>query len=156
LLKYNNCIIRFSSKWNHQMWVSIKSSLLRPFNSLTLSLPKLILPKSRVGLSLPRPTGSAAYGSNDLYMLKHFKINIQLDLITCIPCSKFKKQDSKYLLNAIKSSFSMFEYKEQDQHQLQAQRFRNLQHSLTVHYWKKLHIWCVEKMINWNKSSTIF
>jgi len=59
--------------------------------------------------------------SNDLYMLKHLKLNIQLDLITCIPCSKFKKQESKYLLNAIKSSFSIFEYKEQDQHQLQFQ-----------------------------------
>ncbi len=72
--------------------------------------------------------------SNDLYMLKHFKINIQLDLITCIPCSNFKKQEQKHLLNAIKSSFSMFEYNEQDQHQLQSQRFRNLQQSLKVHY----------------------
>jgi hypothetical protein len=67
---------------------------------------------------------------NDLYMLKHLKINIQLDLITCIPCSNFKKQESKHLLNAIKSSFSMFEYNEQDQ----PQRFRNLQQSLKVHY----------------------
>jgi len=78
-------------------------------------------------------------------MLKHLKINIQLDLITCIPCSKFKKQESKHLLNAIKSSFSMFEYNEQDQHQLQSQRFRNLQKSLKVHYSNKLHIWCVEQ-----------
>ena len=31
--------------------------------------------------------------SSDLYMLKHLKINIQLDLITCIPCSNFKKQE---------------------------------------------------------------
>jgi hypothetical protein len=83
--------------------------------------------------------------SNDLYMLKHLKINIQLDLIPCIPCSNFKKQESKHLLNAIKSSFSMFEYNEQDQHQLQSQRFRNLQQSSKVHCSNKLHISCVEQ-----------
>jgi hypothetical protein len=48
-------------------------------------------------------------------------------------------------MNAIKSSFSMFEYNEQDQHQLQSQRFRNLQQSLKVHYSNKLHISCVEQ-----------
>ncbi len=69
-----------------------------------------------------------------IYMLEHLKINIQLHLITCIPCSNFKKQESKHLLNAIKPSFNMFEYIEQDQHQLQSQRFRNLQQSLKVHY----------------------
>ncbi len=82
--------------------------------------------------------------SNDFYMLKHLKINIRVDLITCMHCSKFKKQVSKHLLNAIKSSFSMFEYIEQDQHQLQSQRFRNLKQSLKVHYSNKLRIWCVE------------
>jgi hypothetical protein len=69
-----------------------------------------------------------------IYMLKYLKINIPLHLITCIPCSNFKKQASKHLLNAIKSSFNMFEYIEKDQHQLQSQRFRNLQQSLKVHY----------------------
>ncbi len=39
----------------------------------------------------------------------------------------------------------MFEYIEQDQHQLRSQRFRNLQQSLKVHYSNKLHIWCVEQ-----------
>ncbi len=76
-------------------------------------------------------------------MLKHLKINIQLDLITCMPCWKFKKQESKHLMNAIKSSFNMFEYIEQDQ--LQSERFRNLQKSLKVHYSNKLHIWCIEQ-----------
>ena len=60
--------------------------------------------------------------SNDLYMLKHLEINIDSDLITCVPCSKFKKQAAKHLLNTIKSSFGMFEYIEQDAHQLQSQR----------------------------------
>ncbi len=78
-------------------------------------------------------------------MLKHLKINIQLHLITCIPCSNFKKQESKHLLNAIKTSFNMFEYIEQDQHQLQSQRFRSLKQSLKVHYRNKLHIGCVEQ-----------
>ncbi len=39
----------------------------------------------------------------------------------------------------------MFEYNDEDQHQLQSQRFRNLQQSLKVHYWNKLHSWCVEQ-----------
>ena len=83
--------------------------------------------------------------SNDLYMLKYLEIDIDSDLITCIPCSKFKKQAAKHLLNSIKSSFGMFEYIEQDIHQLQSQRFRNLKQSLKVHYANKLYIWCVEK-----------
>ena len=83
--------------------------------------------------------------SNDLLMLKHLEIDIQSDLITCIPCSKFKKQAAKHLLNMVKSSFGMFEYIEQDAHQNQSQRFRNLKQSLKVHYSNKLHIWCVEK-----------
>jgi hypothetical protein len=56
-----------------------------------------------------------------------------------MPCSNFKKQTSKHLLNAIKSSFSMFEYIDQDQHQLQWQRFRK------AYYWNKLRIGCVEQ-----------
>jgi hypothetical protein len=83
--------------------------------------------------------------SNDLYMLKHLEIDVNSGLITCIPCSKFKKQAAKHLLNTIKSSFGIFEYIEQDVHQLQSQRFRNLKQSLKVHYSNKLHIWCVEK-----------
>ncbi|CAF4369146.1 unnamed protein product, partial [Rotaria sordida] len=55
--------------------------------------------------------------SNDLYMLKHFEINSQLNTITCIPCFKFKKQAPKHLLSTIKSSFGILE----------------------------LHIWCVEE-----------
>jgi hypothetical protein len=83
--------------------------------------------------------------SNDLFMLKHLEIDIDSALITCVPCSKFKKQAAKHLLNTTKSSFGMFEYFEQDAHQLQSQRFRNLKQSLKVHYANKLHNWCVEK-----------
>ena len=64
--------------------------------------------------------------SNDLYMLKHLEIDSQLDIITCILCSEFKKQAPKHLLSAIKSSFGIFEYVEQDPHQIQSQRFRSL------------------------------
>jgi hypothetical protein len=83
--------------------------------------------------------------SNDLYMLKHLEINMQLDVITCIPCLKFKKQAAKHLLNTIKSSFGMFEYVEQDAQQIQSRKFRNLKLSLKAHYSNKLHIWCVEQ-----------
>ena len=59
--------------------------------------------------------------SNDLYMLKHLEIDSQLDTITCILCSKFKKQALKYFLSTIKSSVGIFEYVEQDSHQIQSQ-----------------------------------
>ncbi len=83
--------------------------------------------------------------SNDLYMLKYLEINGQLDTITCIPCFKFKKQASKYLLSTIKSSFGIFEYVEQDPHQIQSQRFRSLKRNLKLHYENRLHMWCVEE-----------
>ncbi|CAF1328431.1 unnamed protein product [Rotaria sordida] len=83
--------------------------------------------------------------SNDLYMLKYLEINSQLDTITCIPCFKFKKQAPKHLLSTIKPSFGVFEYVEQDSHQIQSQRFRSLKRNLKLHYENKLHMWRVEE-----------
>jgi hypothetical protein len=83
--------------------------------------------------------------SNELYSLKHMEINNQLDTITCTPCLKFKKQAPKHLLSAIKSSFGLFEYIEQDASQVQSRRFRNLKTNLKQHHLNKLHIWCVEE-----------
>ncbi|CAF3275904.1 unnamed protein product [Rotaria sp. Silwood2] len=83
--------------------------------------------------------------SNDLYMLKHLEINSQLDTITCIPCFKFKKQPSKHLLSTIKSSFDIFEYVEQDPHQIQSQGLKSLTRNLKLHYENRLHMWCVKE-----------
>jgi hypothetical protein len=76
--------------------------------------------------------------SNGLHMLKHLEIDTQFGLITCVPCSK-------YLLSTIKSSFSVFEYVEQDVHKIQSQQFRSLKKILKIHYSNKFHIWRVEK-----------
>ena len=83
--------------------------------------------------------------SNDLYMLKHLEIDSQMDTITCILCSKFKKQAPKYLLSTIKSSSGIFEYVEQDPHQIQSQRFTSLKRNLKLNYENRLHMWCVEE-----------
>ncbi len=90
-------------------------SMTEQFKKIADAIEKINLEKSKVQVTSSPQSDDVEqmfYNikcSNDLYMLKHLKINIQLDLITCIPCSKFKKQESK-------------------------QRFRNLQQSLKVHY----------------------
>jgi ferritin len=83
--------------------------------------------------------------SDDFFMMKIFDINSQLDTITCIPCSSYKKQAPKHLLFSIKSSFGMFQYVEQKVDEPLSERFRNLKKHLKVHFLNKLHIWCVQE-----------
>jgi hypothetical protein len=78
-------------------------------------------------------------------MLDSLEINNHLDTITCIPCSTWKKQAPKHLLNSIKSSFGIFQHIEQKAGEPLSQRFRSLKTNLKSHFLNKLHIWCVQK-----------
>jgi len=83
--------------------------------------------------------------SDDLFKLNYLEINNQLDTITCIPCSTWKKQAPKHLLTSIKSSFGIFQYIEQKVDEPLAQRFRNLKIHLKSHFSNKLHTWCMRE-----------
>ena len=83
--------------------------------------------------------------TGDLFMLKCLEINIQLDTITCIPCSTCKKHAPKHLLTSMKSSFGVFQYIEQKIDEPLSQRFRSLKTNLKSHFSNKLYMWCVQE-----------
>jgi hypothetical protein len=83
--------------------------------------------------------------SNDLFMLRSLEINNDLDTITCIPCSSWKKQAPKHLITSIKSSLGIFQHIEQQANESLSRRIRNLKTHLKLHYSNRLHIWCVRE-----------
>lgn len=83
--------------------------------------------------------------SDDLYKLKNFDINQQMELMTCLPCSKHKMRAPKQLLSTIKSSFGVFKFIEQDAGSNQTQKFRDLKKSIRAHLSLNLHVWCTKE-----------
>ncbi|CAF1394728.1 unnamed protein product [Adineta ricciae] len=83
--------------------------------------------------------------SDDLYKLKNFEINSQMELMTCLSCSKHKTHAPKQLQSTIKSSFGVFRFIEQDGGYNQTQKFRDLKKSIRFHLSNSLHIWCARK-----------
>jgi hypothetical protein len=80
--------------------------------------------------------------SDDLCKMKNFEINLEMELITCLPCSKHKTHASKQLQSTIKSSFGVFNFIEQDADYGQTQKFRDLKKSIRYHLSNNLHVWC--------------
>ncbi|CAF1612978.1 unnamed protein product [Didymodactylos carnosus] len=80
--------------------------------------------------------------SDDLYKMKNFEINSQMELITCLPCSKHKTNTPKQLQSTIKSSFGVLKFIEQDGGYNQTQRFRDLKRNIRSHLSNSLHVWC--------------
>ena len=70
--------------------------------------------------------------SDDLYKMKNFEINLQMELITCLPCSKHKTHAPKQLQSTIKSSFGVFNFIEQDADYGQTQKFRDLKEKYKI------------------------
>jgi hypothetical protein len=83
--------------------------------------------------------------ADDLFILKSLEINIQIDTITCIHCSTWKKQVPKHLSTPIKSSSGIFQHIAQKIDEPLPQRFRSLKTNLKSHFSNKLHIWCVQE-----------
>lgn len=83
--------------------------------------------------------------SDDLYKMKNFEINSQMELMTCLPCSKHKTKAPKQLQPTIKSSFGVFKFIEQDEGYNQTQRFRDLKKNIRSHLSNSLHIWCTRE-----------
>ena len=83
--------------------------------------------------------------SDDLYKIKNFEINSQMELMTCVPCSKYKTYAPKQLQLQIKSSFGVFKFIEQDRGYNQTQRFRDLKKNVRSHLSSNLHIWCTKE-----------
>jgi len=81
--------------------------------------------------------------SDDFLMLRRLKINENLNTITCIPCSIWKKQAPKHLSASMKSSFGVFKYIEQKLNEPLSERFRNLKKHLKIHFANQLHTWCM-------------
>jgi hypothetical protein len=83
--------------------------------------------------------------SDDLYKLKNFEIDSQMELMTCLPCSKHKMHAPKQLQSIIKSSFGVFRSIEQDVGYNQTQKFRDLKKSIRSHLSNILHMWCMKE-----------
>ncbi|CAF1473248.1 unnamed protein product [Adineta ricciae] len=83
--------------------------------------------------------------SDDLYKMKNFEINSQIELMTCLSCSKHKTHAPKQLQSTIKSSFGVFKFIEQDAGYNQTQKFRDLKKSIRFHLSNNLHIWCARE-----------
>ncbi|CAF3865241.1 unnamed protein product, partial [Adineta steineri] len=69
----------------------------------------------------------------------------EMELMTCLPCSKHKTHAPKQLRATIKSSFGVFKFIEQDGGYNQTQKFRDLKKSIRVHLTINLHIWCTKE-----------
>lgn len=89
--------------------------------------------------------------SDDLYKMKNFEINAQMELMTCLPCSKHKLHAPKQLQSMIKSSFGVFKFIEQDREYNQTQKFRDLKKSVRSHLSNNLHVWCTREEQKKNK-----
>jgi hypothetical protein len=94
--------------------------------------------------------------SDDLYKIKKFEINPQMELITCVPCSKHKIHAPKQLQSTIKSSFGIFKFFEQDAGYSQTQKFRDLKKSIRSHLSNNLHVWCTKEEQRKNEEADEF
>ncbi|MDQ2753803.1 MAG: hypothetical protein M3R72_12340 [Bacteroidota bacterium] len=83
--------------------------------------------------------------SDDLYKLKNFEVNSQMELMTCLPCFKYKIRAPKQLQPSIKSSFGVFKFIEQDASYNQTQKFRDLKKHIRSHLSNNLHAWCMKE-----------